>query len=67
MGHSQDERIGVTAGAQRPLGYVHGELTHRIDLGVKMHAANDQTQVLSPAVEPRWLAAAPQLRTWARG
>lgn len=55
MGQSQDERIGVIAGAQHPLGRAHGELAHRLDLGAHLHAIHDQAEVLRPVVERRWL------------
>ena len=52
---TQDQHIASTPCVQYSLGQVHGELAHRLDLGVGRGAAQRQSEVGRPTVEPRRL------------
>ena len=49
---AQDHDVARPAGAQHPLGHVHGKVAHGLDLGVGFDAVEYEPEVGSPAAEP---------------
>ena len=47
---AKNEEATRPAGAQHPLGHVHGKLVHGLDLGVGFAAVQDEPDVGGPAV-----------------
>ena len=49
---AQDEYVARPAGVQHPLGHLHGELAHGLDLGVGFAVVQYEPEVGGPAAEP---------------